>query len=408
MNSLERSQQLRDLHQALTTRNGRSLKFSLDLETGFQESYARRYHAHIQLAGLLGLIALVATAPWDYILTPSIAVVTWKIRIVASVLLMTSLAYSNLEQSLRHQQLLITLNATVCFMTVLLISECHQSPLRDYYAEGSILVLIGAFVISRLQYFWGKVTATIMAVCLALHLLMMHADAELATIQVFVLTLGLLFALPGTYLMELSLRQNYLQSRLLNLEHKSLEDSRLQLDILTSTDGLTHIANRRSFDAALEQEWNRQQRAEVPLSLMMLDVDHFKKYNDHYGHLQGDECLRKIARALAGFARRPGDLAARYGGEEFVLMLPGIRQDDAEELARQVVETVANLDLPHAGSSWQKVTVSLGVASMIPIPGAGPDQLILRADDALYQAKGAGRNRVCAYHYTAPPESSGG
>ncbi|NNM51206.1 MAG: diguanylate cyclase, partial [Pseudomonadales bacterium] len=400
MNSLERSQQLRDLHKTLDSKNGRSLTFPPNLELGFQEVYARRYHAHIQLAGLLGLIALVATAPWDYILTPGIAAATWKIRIVASVLLMTSLAYSNIEQSLRYQQLLITLNATVCFITVLLISERHQSPLSDYYAEGSILVLIVAFVVSRLQFFWGKVTAVIMSLCLAMHLARIHANIELATIQTFVFVLGLLFALPGTYLMELSLRQNYLQSRLLNLEHKSLEDSRLQLEILTSTDGLTHIANRRSFDAALEQEWNRQQRAETPLSLIMLDVDNFKKYNDHYGHQQGDECLRQIARTLSKFSRRPGDLAARYGGEEFVLMLPGIRQDDAEEIAQQLVHTLAALALPHAASSLQKVTASLGVASMIPVMSAGPEQLILRADDALYQAKSAGRNRVCGYHYS--------
>jgi len=169
-----------------------------------------------------------------------------------------------------------------------------------------------------------------------------------------------------------------------------------QLEALSNTDGLTGIANRRSFDSGLAQEWKRAQRAGSSLALLLIDVDRFKHFNDRYGHLAGDDCLRALGKILAKEGRRPGDLVARYGGEEFVVLLPGTSLPDALERARHTQQAVWSLAIEHAGTPAAIVTVSLGVAAQAPSRQQSADDLLRHADQALYQAKRAGRNRVCA------------
>ena len=173
---------------------------------------------------------------------------------------------------------------------------------------------------------------------------------------------------------------------------RALEDANDKLEILSNTDGLTGMANRRSFDRLLAQEWNRGQRAGTPLALIMLDVDLFKHFNDYYGHLAGDDCLKALARAMAPAARRAGDLVARYGGEEFVVLLPNTNQQEALETARHIQREVSVLALPHAETAPGIVTFSLGVASLLPSTQHSPEDLIRLADAALYRAKQSGRN----------------
>lgn len=167
-----------------------------------------------------------------------------------------------------------------------------------------------------------------------------------------------------------------------------------QLDALSNTDALTGIANRRSFDRMLAQEWVRGERRGMPLALIMLDVDLFKHYNDHYGHLAGDLCLQTLARALVRAGRRAGELAARYGGEEFAVLLPETSAHEALEAARRIRHEVGALALPHALTSPGNVTVSLGVASLVPSRHVVAEELVRRADAALYRAKMAGRDRI--------------
>jgi diguanylate cyclase (GGDEF)-like protein len=173
---------------------------------------------------------------------------------------------------------------------------------------------------------------------------------------------------------------------------RALEDANDRLEVLSNTDALTGIANRRSFDRMFAQEWNRALRAETPLALVILDVDHFKHYNDHYGHLAGDVCLKSLAQTLARAQRRSGELTARYGGEEFVVLLPNASGHDALEAARHIQQAVWSLALPHAETALGTVTVSLGVASLIPSKPLLPDDLVRQADRALYRAKQSGRN----------------
>jgi diguanylate cyclase (GGDEF)-like protein len=177
--------------------------------------------------------------------------------------------------------------------------------------------------------------------------------------------------------------------------HLELKRYRDFLVNLSATDGLTGIPNRRQFDEFLEREWRRAVRNQTPLSLIMMDIDFFKGYNDHYGHLAGDDCLRQVAQALATGARRPADLVARYGGEEFVCVLPETEAGGALQVAHQLWDKVNGLHLPHARSAVaDHITLSLGVATMTPGVNQLPAEIIEWADAQLYVAKHRGRNQV--------------
>ena len=179
-----------------------------------------------------------------------------------------------------------------------------------------------------------------------------------------------------------------------HLELKAKNDLLVRL---ANIDGLTGVPNRRCFDVTLEKEWRRGQRSKEELSLVLMDVDCFKKYNDHYGHVAGDFCLRSVAQAVAESAGRAGDLVARYGGGEFAVILPGTDAQGAVEVARKVQQAVRALGLEHKHSTATDiVTLSIGVASIVPTSDVRPEMLIESADRSLYGAKEAGRDRVGA------------
>jgi diguanylate cyclase (GGDEF)-like protein len=178
-----------------------------------------------------------------------------------------------------------------------------------------------------------------------------------------------------------------------------------ELAALAMTDGLTGLANRRRFEDALAEEWQRAMRGATPLAVLLCDVDVFKAYNDAYGHLEGDDCLRAVAAAMRGVLRRPGDLAARIGGEEFAALLPGIEAADAVAMAERLREAVQAGGRPHPASPARVVTVSVGVACLVPPRDATPDLLIGAADQALYAAKSAGRNQMRAAPGIVLPET---
>ncbi|TWC17819.1 diguanylate cyclase (GGDEF)-like protein [Pseudomonas sp. SJZ085] len=174
----------------------------------------------------------------------------------------------------------------------------------------------------------------------------------------------------------------------------ALEEANRQLVVLSTTDGLTGIANRRHFDEVLVNEWRRSVRAGTLLSLMLIDVDMFKSYNDHYGHQAGDDCLRSIANTLKEHAQRAGDLVARYGGEEFVLITTTPNVDSAFQHAQALGDAVETMALPHAKLPFGFVTVSIGLAVTVLMEEVTAQDLLKQADQALYMAKARGRNRT--------------
>jgi diguanylate cyclase (GGDEF)-like protein len=179
---------------------------------------------------------------------------------------------------------------------------------------------------------------------------------------------------------------------------KLLREQAMVLRSQTFSDGLTGIANRRHFDVAMEKEHRRAKRGGTPLSLLMIDIDHFKAYNDHYGHQKGDQCLIQVAAALAGMLKRPCDLMARYGGEEFAMILPETDVDQAMLMAEAIRARTQELAIPHERNtdSSQLITVSIGIATQKMDAPVDVEALIGAADRALYQAKRNGRNLIAA------------
>lgn len=186
-------------------------------------------------------------------------------------------------------------------------------------------------------------------------------------------------------------------------EHKQLISTQTQLKranwelkSLSEKDALTGLYNRMALDRKLAQEWNNLRRRKEPFTLMMIDIDQFKQFNDHYGHQAGDKCLSRVAIIIASIAQRATDMAARYGGEEFMVILPGVGHEAAQQLAVRLLRSIEDANIEHIYSDHnQRITVSIGISSVIPDGSLTVKNAIQMADEALYRAKAGGRNRVC-------------
>jgi diguanylate cyclase (GGDEF)-like protein len=177
--------------------------------------------------------------------------------------------------------------------------------------------------------------------------------------------------------------------------YQQLEAANQELHRLATSDGLTHVANRRCFDECLEREWKRMMREHKPLSLILCDIDFFKPYNDTYGHQAGDDCLQQVANAIRMAVKRAGDLVARYGGEEFAVILPSTDTEGAMQVAQEIQLQIKTLNIAHANSAITNcVTISVGVGTTIPSKDSSPNMLIAITDKALYKAKAEGRDRI--------------
>jgi diguanylate cyclase (GGDEF)-like protein len=217
-------------------------------------------------------------------------------------------------------------------------------------------------------------------------------NADVIVITLFLVALSLLARL----LAERDLRGSFVLGLKLQARAEDLARSNQTLQEMSNTDPLTGLANRRSFDISLSQAWQTAATARSCIAMLMIDVDHFKLFNDTAGHLEGDRCLGAVARAIADHVRRGNDLAARFGGEEFVVLMPATDQDEAHEIAERIRIAIAALRVFHPARIGRGfVSVSIGVAAMTPgAPGVTSTALLAAADDAMYAAKTAGRDRV--------------
>lgn len=286
--------------------------------------------------------------------------------------------------------LLLSLASLSLFMVL------SRHPNVVHYYSGIAVILMFSNMIIRQPFPYALGVS--MAACL-LYLVTVGQAPVMSTEAAFssttVVFTSALFSLVGNYQMEFEHRRDFLLSALQQISSRKLARMNSQLEHLSLTDGLTGLANRRHFDQTLQREWNVALRNRYPLALVFLDVDHFKNYNDHYGHPAGDVCLQRIGTVLTRVSRRAQDLPARYGGEEFVVLLPHTDLDHACVLAEEIRRDVQGLAIEHHYSAAAPVvTVSLGVAAFVPDKERQADDLVRLADQALYAAKDAGRNRI--------------
>ncbi|WP_434581268.1 diguanylate cyclase [Pseudomonas sp. Z5-35] len=203
-------------------------------------------------------------------------------------------------------------------------------------------------------------------------------------------------ALVGSIILALAFLGSllYRQIQQLLVAERELKVIRRELEVIAHTDGLTSLANRRSFDLAMDKEWKRATRNQTSLALILLDIDLFKQYNDHYGHLSGDDCLVHVANLIAANVNRPGDIAARYGGEEFVVLLPDTELAGAVMVAENIRLSLLSAKIQHSASPFGIVTISSGVISTCKAGDENYKNFLLKADRLLYAAKSKGRNRI--------------
>ncbi|MFZ5755824.1 MAG: diguanylate cyclase [Pseudomonadota bacterium] len=271
-----------------------------------------------------------------------------------------------------------------------------DSPLRSMAEYGVVFITVATFSISNLPFrqalFWTSFALLGLVVVVAATGL----EPDWQHFYFYCVGAMMIGAILG-FTQEIRERTVFLQERLLALEKKELDVLTGELAMLSREDALTGLANRRHFDEVLTREWAACLREGTPLNLLFIDVDHFKRYNDHYGHQAGDGCLARVGRVLGSQALRGADFVARYGGEEFVAMFPRTNREGLETIAQRIVDAVDELAIVHEASEVAAhVTVSVGVASLTPARSNSPEQLVRMADAALYRAKELGRHRYVA------------
>ncbi len=287
--------------------------------------------------------------------------------------------------------------AALSVAVVLSSPAMRDSHWAVHYHGGFVPVIMYGTVVQRLRFRHAAIFAGIV---LLIHWACMatgprEADAPVVPMLLFVVSVAM-YTLIINFRLEYEERQQFLRHQRGKVLLAQLDHSRIELEKASRCDPLTGVANRRAFDHAMQDAWANAVAQGTPLSLLLVDVDHFKAYNDHYGHPAGDACLVQVADAVQRCLRRPGDLVARYGGEEFIAVLNRAPLAQALAAAERVREAIEALDLPHeAPITYGRVTASIGVATLLPAEcQTSAERLIALADEALYQAKNRGRNRV--------------
>lgn len=262
------------------------------------------------------------------------------------------------------------------------------TPLRSIAEYGVIFITLAICTISGMSF-----RRAVLVVLAALAtFLAAGVVPDWSRFPYFALGSALIAGLTGLTF-ELRQRVVFLQERLLVLEKRELDELTRELGVISRQDALTGLANRRHFDEVFAREWAAAMREGAVMNLLFIDVDHFKRYNDHYGHQAGDECLARVAAALASQCKRGSDFVARYGGEEFVAFFPRTNSAGLRAIAQRMIDAVDALALPHAAAdSARHVTISVGLAVQAPEPGQASEVLVQQADAALYRAKQAGRH----------------
>jgi len=384
------------------------VQFRPDIENAFLAKRTLEFSLIFRIASFLWLtlyaiILIGSYSQFPYIFTSNDYVIWQSAFLSTGFLIFGALVCCFLPNT--HQfihQYLAAPAMTLLLYQLLVGSVAHADSESSIYASYNIIIAM-IIALNSLRLLWQK--GFLILICSAL---MAYATIFVNGWHIPVLPALHSFVLIGivliniTFFIERRERFGFLNEILVEIKTHELARINRHLITIAREDALSGLANRRAFDDTLIIEWDRARREEQPLSLLFMDVDHFKLYNDTYGHGAGDDCLRQVATAIKKAVLRPADLAARYGGEEFVVLLPATDGHGAEEVAERILRTVDSLAIPHKRSLVSyHVTVSIGICSILPNDKNNIAMFVENADAALYKAKTSGRH--CFKHYIEPP-----
>jgi diguanylate cyclase (GGDEF)-like protein len=367
----------------------RALRFDGPLEAEFQAFYTEGHLVRVRLAAYLVIVLFTAFIGIDLATLPAqVAFWTTKIR-VGLIIPMFVVLYVSYRPSMRG--LVGRAVYAACLVagvgTVAVIGTGLRLGTQIPY-EGILLVALFIYLIACLQ--WRRALFANLATMFAFVAMeqLYQTDPQARLYQIIFMCAANAVGAYGGYFLEHSARTMFLINNLLNE--------------LAELDGLTGLSNRRTLNIHLDRIWKQAIRDKQDVAIAMIDVDHFKKYNDRYGHAQGDAALRAVADVIAHHARRPLDITARYGGEEFAVVWYHPSAGELARMAEVMTKAVQALGMPHADSEFGKLTISVGVALLMPDAGQTSAELLRGADEALYEAKRQGRNRVVVRQLPGP------
>ena len=361
----------------------------------FARYYFTQYRRHLQSSATAGLIVYCLFGALDYLLYPRHFELLALLRYgVVTPMVAGCIVYLYRGRSPWLAQALYGLALAAGGSEIGSVVVISGDPHQLYYT-GFILALVFTYAISglRLPYALASGLSMSLFFCtlLALHPVVAR---EVLINDIFGVAATNMAGAAAGFLLECHRWREFLYRRELERERNGLAEDNRRLSFLSHHDGLTTLSNRRAFDRHLEEEWRRARRQGYPLALLMVDIDDFKAYNDTAGHVAGDQALRMVAGVLASSVSRPGDMAARYGGEEFAVLLVGAALEGALKKGEEVAAAVRGLAIPHPAFEGRVLTVSVGCAAMVPGEEDQVVELIKAADQALYRAKEAGKDRA--------------
>jgi len=401
---LEVLEQQINRYQGLLSSGFKKLQFPKDIEKDYDDASNSLFIDSSRLILSFGVLLYLVFGFVDYALAQEQAGTLWVIRLVLASVMLLAISVMFNRRLVRWVIKLTSLGMVVVGLSTVGFLAVVNEPYAYAYHLG--LIPWQVFVLVVLRTNLRAIAINSVIVYIAYILVSVNKDflpyhPEIDQLVIIMLPLFSIFwgvlILMGIYLgyeLEKTSRIAFVKNRLLSLDAQRLTLLGEELHLLSTTDSLTGLANRRHFENCFDSEWRRAIRTQDSIALIMIDIDHFKKYNDRYGHQAGDDCLRQVCDALKDYAQRSGELIGRYGGEEFVVLLPRMTLVRAQVLAESMCRRIADLNIEHGESMDNKVTISIGIAAMVPSMTDEPANLLRIADRCLYRAKADGRNRV--------------
>ena len=386
---------LADAEKALVVRPGR-LRFAPAVEARFEADTGARRCLRLAAAILIGMIIhLLSLRPNALLLADvfTLALVI-KVGIITPLFVLCLFALTGNPRPWLRESMVMAIPIAVMAGQMYLVCESSSS-LAAYAHYPALVNIVFANLIVRARFFYACTASTVSLVIYAVSVAQLDSlPSEARTSAIVVLAVGVVCTLYANFYLERDERSAYVIALREGLRSGMLDNANRELSRISNLDAMTGLANRRGFDRRLDATWIAAQAAGQSLAVLMLDVDHFKRFNDRYGHQAGDVCLKRIAESLRAQLRGGDALVARFGGEEFIAVLPGadlLAGTRAAERVRRAIEACA---IRHELASTGVVTASIGVAATVAAPGGSAKEIIAGADAALYEAKRHGRNRV--------------